>query len=111
MSSVVWELQRQNVKQVVRGGGGKVNVWGIVSWYGVGELYWIDGNLNRFKMKDIVDGPLLRSFDTYHVHPSDAPCAMDNDPKHTAIIVRRRLDEHGVKTIDCTMGKCPRWIA
>ena len=61
----------------------KINVWGCFASHGVGNLYEVEGILNKHQYKDILINQMMpsgrRLFDTddWYFH-------QDNDPKHTA---------------------------
>jgi hypothetical protein len=94
------EFLPRNVTMTVKHGGGKVMVWGCISWHGVGELYHVQGNLEKFQFRSILKGPLLHSFDSQHVDPSYILFQMDNDPKHTSRVARQFLMENNMELLD-----------
>ena len=61
----------------------KINVWGCFASHGVGNLYEVEGILNKHQYKEILINQMMpsgrRLFDTddWYFH-------QDNDPKHTA---------------------------
>ena len=94
------EFLPRNVTPVVKHGGGRAMVWGVISWNGVGELYHIEGNLNSIQLCHIFETALLHSFDRYQIDPSTAHFQMDNDPKHTSKHARKWLEENHIELMD-----------
>src|ERR1700712_3894978 len=90
------EYLPQNTRGKVKHGRGKVNLWGVISYNGVGELHRMDGNLNGPQLVRIMDTSLLRSFDAQKIAPGDAPLVMDNDPKHRSKLVTSWMAENDV---------------
>jgi hypothetical protein len=43
------KLLDNQVRQAVKFGGGKLNVWGLMSYNGMRELIFINGNMNSYK--------------------------------------------------------------
>lgn len=73
-------LRPDCVNETVKGGGGKVMVWGCFCAQGVRPLKRIFGNM---------DGPMYKSILVYHARPALKHFGLsifqeDNDPKHTA---------------------------
>lgn len=77
----------------VRCGGGKVNVWGSISFEGVGSLIVLDGIVNANKYLNILSD---------HVHPmmqtlfedGSGIFQDDNAPIHRATIVKKWFEDH-----------------
>ncbi|KAH8314996.1 hypothetical protein KR059_000264, partial [Drosophila kikkawai] len=67
----------------VKHGGGNVIVWGAVAASGVGNLIFIQGNINRYQYKDILQQNLKAVDDKLELGQSWI-FQQDNDPKHTA---------------------------
>ena len=65
------EYLERNVAKTVKHGGGKLNVWGVISWEGVGRIHRIEGNLTARKFTDILDESLLGSYHDASVNKSD----------------------------------------
>lgn len=90
--STVWrrpneELRKINVKPTVKHGGASVMVWGYMAANGVGELVFLDKIMDQHVYLNILKDNLKKSaenlglsglFQFYH----------DNDPKHTAHLVK-----------------------
>ncbi|CAK9820145.1 Transposable element Tc1 transposase [Anthophora quadrimaculata] len=87
------ELELKNLRPTVKHGGGSVMVWGCMAASGVGNLVFIDGLMDKYKYKSILEQNLQESAvklgmqgNYYFQH--------DNDPKHTAQIVREWILYH-----------------
>src|SRR6202012_1419647 len=53
----------------VKHGGGKVTVWGCITWKGVGRLHCIVGNMDKHQYVEILETSLLGSLRDHHIHP------------------------------------------
>ena len=91
-------LDRYVVKQV-KGGGGKVNVWGVISWWGVGRLHRVEGNLTAKQFVQIMEESLLGTFENDFVSPEEVVFQQDNDPKHTAKISKQWFRNHNIRLL------------
>lgn len=84
------ELDPKHLRPTVKHGGGHVMVWGACSAAGVGNLCFIEGNMNKFQYLKILQENLKQSAqklgieNTFHLY-------QDNDPKHSAHIVKEWL--------------------
>jgi transposase len=78
------EFHPRNTIPTVKGSTGKVNVWGVISYHGVGRLHRVVGNMDSEQLKGILEDSLLRSFDDRRTDPTYLFYAMDNDPKHSS---------------------------
>lgn len=68
----------------------KINVWGCFTAHGVGKLHRIHGIMTRHVYKDILQQQLLPSIQKLFPGENRSKCLFqqDNDPKHTAKIVK-----------------------
>lgn len=73
-------------KGSVKHGGGSVMVWGCVSGNGVGPIHRINGIMDRFVYKDILQTIMLPHAE--EEMPLSWIYQQDNDPKHTAKCVK-----------------------
>ena len=79
----------------------KIQVWGSFSWYGVGELYWIQGKLTGAKYREILKNhlaPRLRAL--MEEHKVIITFQHDNDPKHTSNVVKNYLKNAGFQVLE-----------
>ena len=72
--------------KIVKHGGGGLMVWGCFSVDGVGTLHRIDGIMDRYVYLDILKTVGIPS--ALALRGSDFIWQQDNDPKHTANIVK-----------------------
>ena len=89
------EFLDRNVHKAVKHGGGKVNVWGVISWHGVGRLHRVTGNLTAHQFVQILDQSLLGSLEDTSTSKHDIIFQQDNDPKHTSKLGRAWFSENG----------------
>lgn len=64
-----------------------VVVWGAVAASGVGNLVFVEGNMDRYQYKSILEQNLRASVDNLKLGESWI-FQQDNDPKHTAQVVK-----------------------
>ncbi|GFU71750.1 transposable element Tc1 transposase [Trichonephila clavipes] len=77
----------------VKHGGGSVMVWGCTAASGVGKLVFIDGILHKMAYLNILQNNLKESADKLGLG-SNFIFQQDNNPKHTAFVVKEWLIYH-----------------
>lgn len=82
------ELEERNIVQTIKHGGGGVMVWGCMSSSGVGELVFIENTMDKHVYLNILKQNLKKSAHKLNLE-ADYYFQQDNDPKHTAYIVRQ----------------------
>lgn len=82
----------------VKHGGGNVIVWGCFSGHGIGPIHRIDGIMDRFMYKDILQDVMLPHAE--EEMPLKWIFQHDNDPKHTAKCVKEWLSVKKIEVLD-----------
>ena len=82
----------------VKYNGGSVMVWGCCSRNGVGNLCFIEGIMDRFCYREILQKNLLQSAKKLGLN-NTLVYQHDNDPKHTAKIVKDWLKQNKIETL------------
>ncbi len=77
-------LQKRNVKQTVKHGGGGLMLWGCITVDGVGYLAEIEGTMDSDLYMEILEGELRRTIDYYEIDEDRMVFQQDNDSKHKA---------------------------
>jgi transposase len=94
------ELQKKHIQATVKHGGSSVMVWGCMAASGVGELVFIDGIMKKEQYLNILKQNMKKSAEKLGIG-NDFYFQQDNDPKHTAEVVRLWLlynTPHQLKT-------------
>ena len=84
------EMDPKHLRPTVKHGGGHVIVWGVCSATGIGKLHFIDGIIEKFQFLNILKNNLVQSAEKLGIKDS-VNFYQDNDPKHTAGIVKEWL--------------------
>lgn len=84
------ELETKNLIPTMNHGGGNVLVWGCMSYNGVGNLYFIDNIMDAKSYLKILQSILFDSVEKMGMNTGFV-FQQDNDPKHTARIVKEWL--------------------
>lgn len=92
---IVWrkprtEMDPKNLVPTVKHGGGSVMIWGCMAASGAGKLVFIDGRMDQFVYRNILEQNLMESARQLNIE-SDFVFQHDNDPKHTARSVKEWL--------------------
>lgn len=93
------EVETRTVKQNVKHGGGSIMIWGCLTIHGPGSLKIIDGLMVKEKYLDILENELINTIDNYKIDENKAIFMQDNDPKHTAKIIKSWLSSQPFKTL------------
>ncbi len=88
-----------NTVPTVKHGGGSIMMWGCSSAAGTGRLVAIEGKMNAAKYRDILDENLLQSAQDLRLGRRFT-FQQDNDPKHTAKIMKEWLHNNSVTVLE-----------
>ncbi len=88
-----------NTVPTVKHGGGSIMLWGCFSAAGTGRLVAIEGKMNAAKYRDILDENLLQSAQDLRLGRRFT-FQQDNDPKHTAKIMKEWLHNNSVTVLE-----------
>lgn len=85
-------------KPTVKHGGGSVMIWGCFSRAGVGPLVKIEGKMDRFMYRDILQNTMLPFAE--EEMPLIWRFQQDNDPKHASRLVKNWFLEANVDVLE-----------
>lgn len=77
-------LLDQHVQSTVKHGGGNIMVWGCMTWEGVGKLHLIEGKMDKYVYRNILETELMGTIQMQGLEEDEVIFQHDNDPKHTA---------------------------
>lgn len=92
-------LQRKDVKETTKNGGGHLMLWGCITSSGTGYLADIEGIMDSDMYLEILSKELVKTIDWYQMDAESLIFQHDNDPKHTAQKVKKYLSEQDYRTM------------
>lgn|SRR5215470_2064560 len=103
--SWVWKKKgaprtKQHVKQTVKHGGGSVMIWGCITMHGVGFMCRIDGTMDKFLYKEILEDHLIQTVDWYGMDRKKFIFQQDNDPKHASGLLQEWFEDNEIQVLD-----------
>jgi transposase len=94
------QLQHHHVKQTVKHGGGSIMIWGCMTAEGPGNMCKIDGTMDQYLYKTILEDDLLKTIDFYQLDAQKVIFQHDNDPKHKAKSVKEWLETQDFQVLE-----------
>lgn len=76
-----------------QGGGGKMLIWGCITFFGAGDLCRIHGTLNSEFLLTVLNDYVLPTFDWFEMNRAESIFQQDNSRVHTANIIQQWLAE------------------
>lgn len=73
--------QCKNIKQ---GGGGKMMIWGCITYYGLGDACWIPGKVDSYAYINVLKDYVFASRDFYSISRNKFQFQQDNARIHTS---------------------------
>ncbi len=100
----VWQkagepISESSVKPTVKFGGGKIMVWGCITWEGVGYSCKIDETMDAELYSEILKDELKSTIEFYNFQRSKVVFQADNDPKHSSKLAQSTLKEMGLQVM------------
>lgn len=90
-------LQKEFCVKTVKHGGGHVMVWGCFSANGLGPLHRINGIMDRWVYKNILEDVML-PYAEWEM-PIRWTFQQDNDPKHTSRVVKTWFEHNNINVM------------
>ena len=93
------QLQTKHCKLTVKHNSGNIKIWSCITYEGVGWLFKIDGTLEKELYLKILKDELMQTLTHYSLDEAKIIFQQDNDPKHTAKIVKEWLTQQKFETM------------
>jgi transposase len=89
-------LQPHQVRQTMQGGGGKMMIWGCITFFGPGDASWIQGKVDSDSYLDVVRDYVRQSRDWWGMDQETFIFQQDNASVHTARKVIDFFEENNI---------------
>lgn len=94
-----WQQHPHHFRQKTQGSGGKIMIWGCITYHGVGDLGWIEGHMKAEDYVSVLDKYVLASRDWNKMDPANFIFQHDNASIHTAGMTQRFLTKKRIKVM------------
>ena len=93
-------IQEHQIKKTKQGGGGKIMIWGCMTYFGVGDACWHPGRINAEAYITTLNDYVLQSRDWYDIDPDMFIFQHDNASVHTARSVKDFIEDVGITVME-----------
>ena len=93
-------LEDNQVTPTKKFGGGKVMMWGCITYEGVGFACKIDDILDAELYSRILRDELMKTINYYHLDLSEVIFQQDGDSKHTSKLAEETLENLGLEVME-----------
>lgn len=93
-------VRPHHIKGTVQGGRGKMLLWGCLTYWGPGDLSWIEGNMDAETYVDVLDSYILPTVKYYGMNRKTMLFQQDNASSHTASKTKKFLRKARISVID-----------
>ena len=84
-------IKAHYIKETKQGGGGKIMIWGCITYYGVGDACWFQEKIDSKAYVNALKDYVLQSRDWYSMDPATFTFQQDGASIHTAGIVKKYI--------------------
>src|SRR5690349_23547449 len=84
-------IKAHYIKETKQGGGGKIMIWGCITYYGVGDACWFQEKIDSKAYVNALKDYVLQSRDWYSMDPAIFIFQQDGASIHTAEIVKKYI--------------------
>jgi transposase len=91
---------RHHFKQKKQGGRGKIMIWECVTYFGVGDMCWVEGNINGEYYEQVLRKYVITSRRWYKMDPTTFMFQHDNARIHTTDNVNDYLSKAGIDVME-----------
>lgn len=88
------------VKETKQHDGGKIMVWGCMTYHGVGDTSWILGKINLDDYIDVLNEHVIASHGWHDMDPETFIFQQDNASIHTARIVKEYFVDNNITVLE-----------
>jgi len=93
-------LLPHQIRKSKQGEGGKIMVWGCLTYFGVGDACWLPDKMDSEAYVDVLRDNVLSSRDWYDMDPSTFIYQHDNAPIHTSRAAKTFLTEANISVLE-----------
>lgn len=93
-------LLPHQVRPMAQGGGGKIMIWGCITFFGPGDLSRITGTLNAELYLEALNEYVLATFAWYGMDPTVSIFQQDNSRVHTANLMQEWFAEQDFTVLE-----------
>lgn len=93
-------LHQPHFKQKMQGGGGKIMIWGCVTYFGVGDMCWVEGSMNADYYEEVLRKYVISSHKWYRMVLANFKFHHDNARIHTTNNAKGYLKDAGITVME-----------
>jgi len=91
---------RHHFKQKKQGGGGKIMIWACITCFGVGDMCWVEGNMDADYYEEVLRDYVIASRKWYKMDPATFMFQHDNARIHTTDNVNDYLSDARINVME-----------